>query len=86
MSEGPTITPRDLPFGPPPTPEVYLEALIPEDGLDLKAALKEVVGRTEKVIIKRTLEKHDGNRTRAAEALGISRRALINKIKEYGLE
>ncbi|MFH1135680.1 MAG: sigma-54 dependent transcriptional regulator [Pseudomonadota bacterium] len=86
MSEGPTITPRDLPFGPPTTPDVALQALIPDEGMDLKAILREVVGKTEKVIIARTLGKFDKNRTRAAEALGISRRALITKIKEYNLE
>ena len=36
----------------------------------------------ERELITRTLAKHGGNRTRAAEELGISRRTLINKIKE----
>ncbi|MGA2547825.1 MAG: sigma-54 dependent transcriptional regulator [Rectinemataceae bacterium] len=36
--------------------------------------------------IERTLAKWDGNRTKAAEELGISRRTVINKIKRYGLE
>jgi DNA-binding NtrC family response regulator len=31
------------------------------------------------------LKKWEGNRTRASEELGISRRTIINKIKEYGL-
>ena len=35
--------------------------------------------------IKSALETTDGNRTKAAEILGISRRALIYKIKDYGL-
>ena len=35
--------------------------------------------------IERTLRHHDGNRTRAALELGISRATLINKIKIYGL-
>jgi len=35
--------------------------------------------------IKSALETTDGNRTKAAELLGISRRALIYKIKSYGL-
>jgi len=35
--------------------------------------------------IERTLRLHDGNRTHAARALGISRATLIKKIKEYGL-
>jgi len=36
--------------------------------------------------IERTLRRHRGNRTHAAEELGISRATLINKIKTYGLE
>jgi two-component system response regulator AtoC len=35
--------------------------------------------------IERTLRRHSGNRTRAAQELGISRATLINKIKSYGL-
>ncbi|HRV24882.1 MAG TPA: helix-turn-helix domain-containing protein, partial [Sphaerochaeta sp.] len=31
------------------------------------------------------LHRWEGNRTRAAEELGISRRTLINKIAEYNL-
>lgn len=36
--------------------------------------------------IVRALHRWEGNRTRASEELGISRRTLINKIAEYGLE
>ncbi len=36
--------------------------------------------------IERTLKRHGGNRTRAAEELGISRATLINKIKAYALD
>jgi transcriptional regulator with PAS, ATPase and Fis domain len=35
--------------------------------------------------IERTLRRHEGNRTRAAQELGISRATLISKIKVYGL-
>jgi DNA-binding NtrC family response regulator len=37
----------------------------------------------ERVHIERTLRHHGGNRTRAAQELGISRATLINKIKRY---
>jgi len=40
----------------------------------------------ERELIERTLARHGGNRTRAAEELGISRRTLLNKIKEAGLD
>ena len=33
-----------------------------------------------------SLRRWEGNRTKAAKELGISRRTLINKIQEYGLE
>jgi two-component system response regulator AtoC len=39
----------------------------------------------ERDTIVRALEKWNGNRTRAAEELGISRRTILNKIKQYGL-
>jgi two-component system response regulator AtoC len=40
----------------------------------------------ERELIERSLARHGGNRTRAAEELGISRRTLLNKIKEAGLD
>jgi DNA-binding NtrC family response regulator len=52
------------------------------DGRHKPLALAEV----ERVHIEKTLRFHDGNRTRAAHELGISRATLINKIKVYGLE
>lgn len=39
----------------------------------------------EKMHMERTLKHHNGNRTRAAQELGISRATLIAKIKRYGL-
>ena len=47
----------------------------------LRLALADV----ERQQIERTLRHHDGNRTRAALELGISRATLINKIKLYAL-
>lgn len=41
--------------------------------------------QVEKNMILRALEAHQGNRTKAAEQLGISRRTLHRKLNEYGL-
>jgi len=38
-----------------------------------------------KYLILKTLEKFNGNKTRAAEALGVSARTIRNKLMEYGL-
>ena len=51
------------------------------DGRHKPLALAEV----ERVHIEKTLRFHGGNRTRAAQELGISRATLINKIKAYSL-
>lgn len=43
------------------------------------------IREVEKELILKTLEQTGGNRTRAAETLGITRRALQYKLKEYGI-
>ena len=48
-------------------------------------ALKNQVAALEKQLIREALERAGGNRTKAAEDLGIYRRLLYAKIKEYGL-
>ena len=48
-------------------------------------SFKEQVGALERQLIAEALERNDGNRTKAAEELGIYRRLLYAKIKEYGL-
>jgi two-component system response regulator AtoC len=52
-----------------------------EGALSLKRALR----AAEEQVIRAALERTGGNRTRAAELLEISYRALLYKIKEYGL-
>ncbi|MBW3612784.1 MAG: sigma-54 dependent transcriptional regulator [Chloroflexi bacterium] len=49
-------------------------------------SFKDRVGKLEKQLIREALDKAGGNRTKAAEELGIYRRLLYAKIKEYGLE
>jgi two-component system response regulator AtoC len=48
--------------------------------------LKDRVSTLERQLIKEALDRAGGNRTKAAEELGIYRRLLYAKIKEYGLE
>jgi two-component system response regulator HupR/HoxA len=48
-------------------------------------SLKEVVAEVERAMILRELDRNDGNKTKAAEALGLSRLGLRNKIERYGL-
>jgi two-component system response regulator AtoC len=40
----------------------------------------------EKEAIIEALKRRDGNRTRASADLGFTRRTLLNKIKEYGID
>ncbi|MBS2022883.1 MAG: sigma-54-dependent Fis family transcriptional regulator [Deltaproteobacteria bacterium] len=62
------------PSGPPPAPA--------EGDLSVKRAARAL----EADLIKRALERTQGNRTKAAELLELSARALLYKIREYGLE
>jgi DNA-binding NtrC family response regulator len=50
------------------------------------STLPEAVESLERAMILDGLKKAKGNKTRAAEALGISRRNLIRKVQAYGLE
>jgi two-component system response regulator AtoC len=86
MSDGTVIGPQDLPFQEPILPaQSDFSLTLPPDWLDLKKALKEVTRLTEETLIKRALERKNNNQSRAAELLGLSRRALITKIQAYGL-
>jgi DNA-binding NtrC family response regulator len=55
------------------------------EGGDFPASLPSVK-EAEKLLIMRALEESFGNRTRAAEKLGISRRTLHRKLREYQLQ
>lgn len=49
-------------------------------------SIKKMSTALERILIRRALEKTGGNRTNAAKILEISHRALLYKIKDYGLE
>jgi two-component system response regulator AtoC len=54
-------------------------------GQDLKEAVRAGSRLVEEALIREALAKTDGNVTRSARALGISRRSLQSKMKELGL-
>jgi PAS domain S-box-containing protein len=61
----------------------YVRQYRPEGELGVRAGA--LLETSEAKLIARTLKKHRGNRTRAAEELGIHRVTLFRKIKKYGL-
>ena len=74
-----------LPGAAPPPPETSAAAgekpafRLGEQGLE------EYLGELEKEIVLRALEQKEGNRTRAAALLGISRNGLTRRLERYGL-
>jgi len=86
LSDGKTIQPGDLNFA-------FQDRKRPEDFvhyLDMSGSLSDVSSRAaqaaEKVKIKQVLELNNWNKTQTAEALNVSYKTLLNKVKEYGLE
>jgi DNA-binding NtrC family response regulator len=65
---------------PEPANEKWSDLAPLEDGLKANIAL------LEKALIERALRHAQGNKTRAAEILGVHRRLLYEKIRDYGLE
>jgi two-component system response regulator AtoC len=88
LSESTTVAPESLPEklwagerAPAPAPAA---AGLPQAEQDL--SLKRAVRSLEETFIRAALKRTRGNRTRAAEVLEISHRALLYKIKEYGID
>jgi two-component system response regulator AtoC len=77
-------------IGPEALPDAVQRTLAPDpppsqpDAGDL--SVKRAQRALEADLIRRALERTQGNRTRAAELLELSPRALLYKIREYGLE
>jgi len=87
LAEGNLVQVQNLPeriWSSPPSPErsgPAAEASSQED-LSLKRAMRSLEERYIRAALRRTR----GNRTRASELLEISHRALLYKIKEYGID
>ncbi|HLL53704.1 MAG TPA: sigma-54 dependent transcriptional regulator [Myxococcaceae bacterium] len=97
LAEGARVVPENLPeklwqarpqppsaaaAAAPAAPAAEVQLPSPETSLSLKRAMREL----EETFIRAALKKTRGNRTRAAELLEISHRALLYKIKEYGID
>jgi two-component system response regulator AtoC len=83
LSRGQIITSRELPFG------EHVDGEHEDENEDVSAErsfFKKSVSQFEKDLIMKALKDAGGNRSKAAEMLGIYRRLLYAKIKEYGLE
>jgi len=78
LCRGDYLTPEELPLA-----LQALDKMSTEEGPEVTASCS--VSEMEKRLILKTLEQTGGNRTRAAELLGISRRTLQYKLKEYGI-
>jgi two-component system response regulator AtoC len=82
MTEGDTITTEYLPEELFRTKSDIL-LKIPESRISLKDVMPEITSMAEKEMISRALRATHNNRTKAAQLLQISHRALMYKLKEY---
>lgn len=88
MSEGGMVTALDLP--PRIRGEVDTTSATASGARDitkgtLADAVKEAMEKLEKMMIVSRLAEFSGNRTATADSLGISRKTLFNKMRQYGL-
>jgi len=85
LSDTATLEPQDL--GIHTGASATEPEALPE--LDMEGTLAEVSERAQRFIesrkIRAALQAHGGNKTRAAEALGVSYKTLLTKIKDYDL-
>jgi DNA-binding NtrC family response regulator len=80
VCEGPVIETKHLPPGFGHTP---LRPSL-DDADSIRVGVGTTVGEAERLLILKTLESTNNNKTRAADILGISLKTLHNKLKEYG--
>jgi DNA-binding NtrC family response regulator len=86
MSEGGTVISGDL----PPRIRGEAETGTPAGARDitkgtLADAVREAAEKLEKMMIVSRLAEFGGNRTATADSLGVSRKTLFNKMRQYGL-
>ena len=83
LADNETLRARDLPGLEHVAAEVTDERDI--DDLGLKEYVRVYTAKLERVRIQRVLNEENGNVTRASKKLGISRKSLQTKMKDYGL-
>jgi DNA-binding NtrC family response regulator len=85
LCEGTTLISRDLP------PRIrgdlagHAASGDRHERLTLADAVGRAVERIERSVIHATLTEHRGNRSATAESLGVNRKTLFNKMREYGM-
>ena len=77
MARQEIIVPEDLPTN--------IRVDLPGEDGELRLSPGISLAAMEKALILKTLQDAGDNRTRAADILGINRRTLQNKLKEYGI-
>jgi DNA-binding NtrC family response regulator len=83
LADSATLEPKDLGLGDAASTDAQSAAF------DLTGSLSEATERAVEIVERRkiaeALAAHDGNKTQAAESLGVSYKTLLTKIKEYNL-
>jgi len=85
ISANPTIKPEDLPR------RIYSESKQPDitsvaGGISLAQIAADATAEAEQEAINKALSESGGNREKAADLLGINRKTLYRKLKQYGIE
>jgi two-component system response regulator AtoC len=78
LTDGPQLDVEQL-------PTLATPASRPDGASPLDLSVKRRTEELERALIKEALERTRGNRTRAAKLLDLSHRALLYKIRDYGL-
>jgi DNA-binding NtrC family response regulator len=82
LSSNEVLDAADLELG----PRGASVSAVPEPGVPFAEAKKRATQSWERAYLKAALEAHDGNISRTAEAIGMVRQSLQQKIKELGLK
>jgi len=82
LAQGRVITPQHLIFSPSSADARIIDVM---QRVNQRVTLRDMVAELERLAIDEALRQLSGNTARAAEALGLSRRALYGKMQELGL-